>query len=55
MKKFEVTLYFHTSVSVEVEAETEQEAIKKAEINADEESLLANLQKDGAPDVEEIH
>lgn len=58
MKKYEVTLYYHTSITVEVEAENEQDAIAEAYCEADDSKydrqLISNVQEDGAPDVEEI-
>lgn len=58
MKKYEVTLYYHTSVTVEVEASTKQGAIGLAYCEAGDKKydqvLLQNLQSDGAPDVIEL-
>ena len=55
MAKFNVTLYYHTNVTVEVEAENEQEALELAEMEVDDEKyneqLLGNLDKDNDPDV----
>lgn len=58
MKKYEVTLYYRTSVRVEVEAEDEYSAIAKAYLEAGDkkydEPLLHNLAVDDMePDVEE--
>lgn len=58
MKKYEVTLYYHTSITVEVEAENEQDAINQAYLEAGgsqyDSQFIHNVQSDGAPDVEEI-
>ena len=55
MAKFNVTLYYHTNVTVEVEADNEQEALELAEMEVDDEKyneqLLGNLDKDNDPDV----
>jgi len=59
MKKYNVTFYYHTNCTVEVEAESEEEALDLAELEvslcdkyADE--LLEGLQEDSDPDVEEV-
>lgn len=58
MKKYEVTLYYHTSITVEVRANSEEQAIADAYFEAGkkeyDEQFLNNVQEDGAPDVEEI-
>lgn len=58
MKKYEVTLYYHTSITVEVEAENEQDAIDEAYCEAGDSKydgqFIHNAQEDGAPDVTEI-
>lgn len=58
MKKYKVTLYYHSSVQVVVDAEDEDEAIEKAYDEAcDEkydEDFKLNAQEDGCPDVEEL-
>ena len=55
MAKFNVTLYYHTNVTVEVEAENEQEALELAEMEVDDEKyneqLLGTLDEDNNPDV----
>ena len=55
MAKFNVTLYYHTNVTVEVEAENEEEALELAEMEVDDEKyneqLLGNLDEDNNPDV----
>ena len=52
MKKYEVTLYYHTMCTVTVKAENEEEALEMAYCEDVDEQLLENLQKDGSPDVE---
>ena len=56
MAKFNVTFYYHTNVTVEVEAENEKEALEIAEMEVDDEKyneqILGGLQEDNAPDVE---
>ena len=58
LKKFEVTLYYHTNVTVEVEAEDEEDAVNAAyaEVSDDKYSqeILEGLQDDSDPDVVEI-
>jgi hypothetical protein len=58
MKKYEVTLYYHTSVTVEVEAKDEKDAIENAYAEAGkskyDQQFLNNVQEDGGPDVEEV-
>lgn len=58
MKKYEVTLYYHTNITVEVVASSEEEAIANAYCEAGKEQYdkqaLQNMQEDGDPDVEEI-
>lgn len=55
MAKFDVTFYYHTSVTVEVEAENEEEALEIAEMEVDDEKyneqILGNLDEDNSPDV----
>jgi hypothetical protein len=55
MAKFDVTFYYHTSVTVEVEAENEEEALELAEMEVDDEKyneqILGNLDEDNNPDV----
>lgn len=56
MKKYKVTLYFHTDLTLEVEANNIEEAIKHARHESEREiydrTLLDNLQEDDDPDVE---
>lgn len=56
MAKFNVTFYYHTNVTVQVEAENEKEALEIAEMEVDDEKyneqILGGLQEDNAPDVE---
>ena len=58
MKKYEVTLYYHTNITVEVMASSEEEAIENAYSEAGkneyDKMLLDNLQSDDSPDVEEV-
>ena len=58
MKKYKVTLYYHTNCTVEVEAENEEDAIDKAREEAcskeAEQEILSGLNEDSDPDVEEI-
>ena len=54
-KKFDVTLYYHTNVTISVMAKDEKEAIENAENLIEDarynEQLLSGLQRDSAPDV----
>ena len=58
MKKYEVILYYHTNVTVEVVAEDEESAIEKARQEASlekyDEEIIAYLEEDNEPYVEEI-
>ena len=60
MKKYQVSLYYHTSIVVDVEAENEEAAIETARqmgARDDEETidlLLNGMEEDDDPDVEEI-
>lgn len=54
MKKYEVTLYYHTSATVVVLAEDEDDAIETAYNKVSNEELLEGLQEDDDPDVEEV-
>lgn len=58
MKKYRVTLYYHTNVTVEVEAQDEEEALENAceaaATNEYDYELLSNLVEDSDPDIEEI-
>lgn len=58
MKKYEVTLYYHTNVTVVVEAENEDEALEKGCDEAADEKynfeVLANCVEDSDPTVEEV-
>ena len=57
-KQFEVTLYYHTRITVEVVASSEKEAIEKAYSEVDKpkynKEALANMYEDDSPDVEEV-
>ena len=52
MKKYKVTLYYHTSASVIVDADDEVAAIELAYNEIEDDELLANMQEDDEPDVE---
>lgn len=58
MKKYEVTLYYHTSITVVVYAKDEDDAIEKAYDEACDpkynDEFNMNAQEDGSPDVEEL-
>ena len=60
MKKYRVWLYYHTSISVDVEANDEEEAIESArEIGARDDAdiielILIGMEEDNSPDVEVI-
>ena len=55
MKKYNVRIYLHTFVDVEVEAENEQEAIEIAENSEyDMRQIFENMIQDNSSDVEEI-
>lgn len=57
IKKYNVTLYYHTNLTVQVEAESEEAARKAAYAEAEKEcyisKLISGLQEDSEPDVEE--
>lgn len=54
-KKFEVTRYYHTQVTMIVEAENEEEAIEISETaDYDMGQIFENLQKDGDTDAVEV-
>lgn len=56
LKKMNVTLYFHTNVTVTVWAEDNKSAIEKARGMLEEphykEQIMNGLQEDSAPDIE---
>lgn len=54
MKKYTVTLYYHTCASVDVMAENEKDAIEEAYNKVSNEDLLSGLTEDDDPDVSEI-
>ena len=58
MKKYRVTLYYHTNITVEVQAENEQDAEINAEIEASKneynQAILSGLERDSSPDIVEI-
>lgn len=55
---YNVTLYFHTNVTVRVKAANEEEAIMEAHLEAGKKkydaNLINNMQEDMDPDVQEI-
>ena len=55
MAKFKITFYYHTNVTVEVEAENKQEALANAQMEVEDEKydeqILGNLDEDNDPDV----
>jgi len=57
-KKYAVTFYYHTCVTVEVKANNEEEALENAEFEVGKKKydaqIVHNVQCDAAPDVEEI-
>lgn len=58
MKRFEVTLFYHTNITVVVDAEDEYDAIEKAHDEACDEKyndeFNMNAQEDGTPYVQEV-
>ena len=55
MPIFEVTRYWHTNETIEVEAATEEEALEKSRyINYDPDQIFDGLIEDGSPDVVKI-
>lgn len=58
MKKYRVTLYFHTSITVEVSADSERDALAEAYAEAGEskydQQFLNNAEDDGTPYIREI-
>lgn len=58
MAKYEVSFYYHTLVTVVVDAEDADDALGIAEMEVDDEKyneqILRNLTKDADPDVELI-
>ena len=56
-KSYDVTFYYHTNLTVKVEAESEEEALELAEAEAMREcytnQLLEGMQEDNDPDVVE--
>lgn len=53
MKKYDVTLYFHTNATITVEAENERDAVEKAreEVCEYTDQLMNGMQEDSSPDV----
>lgn len=54
MAKFQVQLYYHSSATIEVDANNEQEAIEKARERVTDEEILESLIEESSPDVEKI-
>lgn len=58
MAKYNVTLYYHTYIEVEVEAKSEEEAIEDAYCEAGkpqyDAQALHNITAAGMPEVEEV-
>ena len=54
-KKYRVTLYYHTNITIEVFAESEEEAKTNAYIESayHTQELIDGLQEDSSPDIEE--
>lgn len=56
MNEYEVTLYYHSHITVKVVAENDAEAVANAYLEAGkgayDAQLLHNVQSDGEPDVE---
>lgn len=53
-KAYGVTLYYHSSVYVEVEAASEKEAIDEARSKVTNEQVLESLIEESQPDVEDV-
>lgn len=53
MKKYYVTLYFHTSIDIEVKAMDRQQAIEYAcnKWDGNNPQIVQNMQEDDSPDV----
>lgn len=58
MKEYNVTFYYHTSLTVKVEANSEEEALEKARNEQCDDKynydLLVGMQEDGDPDIEQL-
>lgn len=58
MAKYNVTLFYHTFIEVEVEANSEEEAIDEAYFEAGKKEYdaqaLHNITAEGDPEVEEV-
>lgn len=52
--KYSVQLYYHSSATVEVDANNEKEAIERARERVTDEEILESLIEESSPDVEEI-
>ena len=55
-KKYNVTFYYHTNLTVSVEAESEEKALALAQFESEKscytQDLLNGLQEDSSPDIE---
>jgi hypothetical protein len=51
---YKVQLYYHSSATIEVEANNEEEAIEKARMEVTEDEILESLIEYSSPDVEQI-
>lgn len=55
-KKYNVTFYYHTNLTVSVKAESEEEALALAQFESEKscytQDLLNGLQEDSSPDIE---
>lgn len=58
MKEYNVTFYYHTNLTVKVEANSEEEALEKARDEQCDDKynydLLVRMQEDGDPDIEKL-
>lgn len=54
MAKFEVTLYYHTSATIVVEADSEEEALNKSYNMDINDQLIEGLTSDDDPDIHEL-
>ena len=58
MKKYRVTIYFHSSVQIEVDAEGKSDAIEKAKdtvyTSEYRDLMLENIAEDDFPEVQEL-
>lgn len=52
---YKVQLYYHSSVTIEVKANDEEDAIEKARMEVSDNEILEGLMEDSSPDVEPIY